>query len=138
MTKRAFTAIVLCLFLISFILPAFYVDGPEKTAWSNSVALFFLGWIGVLAGSFSCISWLANPLFIIAVILFLRTRKLATFISLLATLFAASFLLAHTIIVSEAPTYASITGYGAGYWLWLASMVFLFILTIVFSIRGTP
>ena len=27
------------------------------------------------------------------------------------------------MVVSEAPTYAKITGYAAGYWLWLASAI---------------
>lgn len=27
------------------------------------------------------------------------------------------------MIVSEAPTYAKITGYSAGYWLWLSSAI---------------
>ena len=33
----------------------------------------------------------------------------------------AGVLFRHTIIASEAPTYAKIIGYGAGYWLWLTS-----------------
>jgi len=32
-----------------------------------------------------------------------------------------AFLFRHTIVASEAPTYAKIIGYGVGYWLWLTS-----------------
>jgi hypothetical protein len=42
-----------------------------------------------------------------------------------------SFLRIETIPVNEAPTYAKITGYGLGYWLWLASAVVLFAASIV-------
>ena len=35
--------------------------------------------------------------------------------------FMLALLFRRTIIASEAPTYAKIIGYGAGYWLWLTS-----------------
>lgn len=138
MTKHIFVAIAICLFLTSFTQPAFYIDTPEKDAWSSPIAIFFMGWMGLVAGSFSCIAWLANPLFIIAVILFLRNRKVAVLICLLAILFAASFLLVHTIIVSEAPTYARITNYKAGYWLWFGSMGMLLAVMLILPVRGAP
>ena len=125
MTKRIFVAIAICLLLVSFTQPAFYIDSPEKDAWSNSFFLFFLGWISLFAGDVSFLIWLANPCFIIAVILFLRNKKAAPLFSLLAVLCAAAFLVTHTIIVSEAPKYARISSYNAGYWLWLGSMVVL-------------
>jgi hypothetical protein len=37
------------------------------------------------------------------------------------------FLLHTTILSSEAPTHSKITGYGSGYWLWVASGIFFFL-----------
>lgn len=125
MIKRVFAAIAICLFLASFTQPAFYIDMPEKDAWSNPFGLFFLGWVSLFAGDLTFLIWLANPLFIIAMILFLRNKKKAPLFGLLAVLCAADFLLMHTIVVSEQPAYARITVYKAGYWLWLGSMVVL-------------
>jgi hypothetical protein len=39
----------------------------------------------------------------------------------------AAFLFRQTIVASEAPTYAKITGYAAGYWLWLTSAVLVIV-----------
>jgi len=125
MNKRIFVAVAICLFLASFTQPAFYIDMPEKDAWSDSFGLFFLGWMSLFAGDLTFIIWLANPFFIIAVILFLKNKKKAPLFGLLAVACAAIFLLRHTIIVSEAPRYARITVRKAGYWLWLGSMVSL-------------
>ena len=135
MTKRIFVAIALCLFLASFTQPAFYIDMPEKDAWSDPFGLFFLGWMGLFAGSITFIIWLANPFFIIAVILFLRNKKKAFLFSLLAALCAAGFLLMHTIIVSEQPAYARITVYKAGYWLWLSGMAVLLLGSFIHWLR---
>ena len=38
-------------------------------------------------------------------------------------LLIVAFLFRQTIVASEAPTYAKITGYAAGYWLWLSSTI---------------
>jgi hypothetical protein len=59
-------------------------------------------------------------------------------ICLLAFLFAASFLLAHTIIKDEAGNYARITQYNAGYWLWLGSIGMLLVTTLIWSPRRLP
>jgi hypothetical protein len=92
--------------------------------------------MGIFCGSLACFSWLANPLFFIAVILLLRSRKAAALICLLAFLFAASFLLAHTIIKDEAGNYARITQYKAGYWIWLCSIGMLLVTTLIWSPWG--
>jgi hypothetical protein len=128
MTKRIFVAIAICVFFASFFLPAYTNDGSND---AEPIAIFLTGWMGIFCGSLACIAWLANPLFFIALILFLRNRKAAALICLLAFLFAASFLLAHTIIKDEAGNYARITQYKAGYWLWLGSIGMLLVTTII-------
>jgi len=125
MNNRIYLGIAICLFLVSFTLPAFYIDGPEKDAWSSPIALFLLGWLGLGLGYFSCISWLANPLFILAVLLFLRNKKIAVLPAVLAIACAVSFLFAHTIPLGESGNEAKIEEYKAGYWLWLTSIILL-------------
>ena len=136
MTKRIFVAIAICVFFASFFQPA-YTDGGSDEA-AEPIAIFLSGWMGIFSGSLACVAWLANPLFFIAVILFLRNRKAAALICLLAFFFAASFLLAHTIITDEAGNYARITQYKAGYWLWLGSIGMLLITMLIWRPRGTP
>ena len=41
--------------------------------------------------------------------------------SIVANGLMLSFLLTNKVMVSEAPTYADVAGYGLGYWLWLSS-----------------
>jgi hypothetical protein len=50
-------------------------------------------------------------------------HKIALPLALIAIGLIAAFLFRQAMIVSEAPTYAKITGYSAGYWLWLSSAI---------------
>jgi hypothetical protein len=54
---------------------------------------------------------------------FAGKNKIALPLALLATGLISAFLFRHTIVASEAPTYAKITGHAAGYWLWLSSSI---------------
>jgi len=137
LNKHICVGIAICLFLASFTQPAFYVDGPEKDAWSSPIAIVTAGWLGLMSGFFSCIAWLANPLFIFGVILFLRNKKIAVFVGLLAILCAGSFLWARTIPLGESGMEATITEYKAGYWIWLASIVFLEVIMLIGPRQGT-
>ncbi len=77
-----------------------------------------MGWLGVFAGYFS---WLANPLYFIALIS--NKRKLLSYsTSFIAFLLALSFLIKEKLVVSEAPTYESIVAYGPGYFLWVLAI----------------
>jgi hypothetical protein len=111
------------LFLASLTQDAYYLAGDNPEAWAASWGLLLIGWMGVYFGVFA---WLANPLLLLSWMLFLRRKFGAAFVgSAAALLFALSFLLHSTIVASEAPTYEPVTGYGLGYWLWLASMLIM-------------
>jgi len=136
MIKRILVAIVFCIFFASFFLPAYAV--AESAEAAEPIAIFLSGWLGLFSGSTACVAWLANPLFFVAAILFLRNRRRATVVGLLAFLFAASFLFARSIINDEAGHYAKITGYKAGYWLWLGSIgILLCTIAIWSAIKST-
>ena len=111
------------LFVASLTQDAYYLAGDNPESWSASWVLLLMGWMGVFYG---VITWLANPLLVLSWILCLRGElRAAVIVSAAAVLLALSFLLHSTIVTSEAPTYEAVAGYGAGYWLWLASMLIM-------------
>jgi len=120
---RAILAASLVLFLLCLTQDGFVVDGDNPRAWSQAGYLLLLGWLGLLAG---IVAWLANPLLIAAWIAFaLRSHRAALALGIAALLCALSFLAVDTVMVSEAPSFAKVTGLGLGYWLWIASMAVL-------------
>ena len=111
------------LFVASLTQDAYYLAGDNSGASAASWLLLLIGWMGLFYG---IVAWVANPLLVISWMLCLRDELRAAFIvSAAALLVALSFLLHSTIVASEAPTYEAVTGYGPGYWLWLASMLIM-------------
>ena len=111
------------LFLLSLTQDGYYIDGTDPRAWAPAWGLLLFGWLGLFSGVFA---WVANPLLVIGWILFIRRRyRAGLWTAIAALLLMLSFLLHTTILSSEAPTYSKITGYGPGYWLWVASGVSL-------------
>ena len=111
------------LFLASLTQDAYYLAGDDPESSSASWLLLLVGWMGLFYGVFA---WVANPLLVLSWILCLMGElRAASIVSAAAVLFALSFLLHSTIVASEAPTYKAVTGYGVGYWLWLASMLIM-------------
>ncbi|KUY26076.1 hypothetical protein [Elizabethkingia ursingii] len=98
-----------------------------------SIACLLLGWAEVFEGG---IAWLANPLLFISwFLLLIKQPKISTFF------LSLSYLSANTITVNEGGGKAAITSYGLGYYLWLASSIFLFIgslWTIISNRRAAP
>jgi hypothetical protein len=123
LSPKYLLSVSVLLFAVSLTQFAFYVN--TKDAWSDRAFFpFLIGWLGVIDGEFS---WFANPLLVVSwVAASLGKKTLALASVICAICFAASFMLRDHLIASEAPTYAKITGYGPGYWLWLASMALSF------------
>jgi hypothetical protein len=64
--------------------------------------------------------WLANPMLLAAwVFFFAGKNKIALLLGIVASAFMVAFLFRHTVVAGE--YHYKIIGYGAGYWLWLAS-----------------
>jgi hypothetical protein len=57
------------------------------------------------------------------VLFWLRRYWIALALGVAALFCALSVLNVDTVVVSEAPSFAKVTGYGFGYWLWISSMV---------------
>jgi hypothetical protein len=116
---KIITLLSVIIFAVSLTQNCFYTEvhipKPPPPGWY----LLLIGLIGVFAGYFE---WLANPLLLAAwVFSFAGKNKIVLLLGVLASVFMVGFLFRHSMIASEAPTYEKIVGYGAGYWLWLAS-----------------
>jgi len=115
----------IALFALCLANDGYYIEGPDPRAWAPAWGLLLFGWIGLFSGT---IAWLANPALLTAWVMFYfgRYRRSAAF-ALIAAALMVSFLFAKTVVSSEAPTYSKVTGYGLGYWLWVASAFVLLI-----------
>jgi hypothetical protein len=122
---KIITIVSIIVFAASLTQNSYYIAAENPKAWSPAFYSLLLGPIGLFAGVFE---WLGNPVLLAAwVFSFARKNKIALVLGILASGLMLAFLFRHTIIASEAPTYARIIGYGAGYWLWLTSGVLVII-----------
>jgi hypothetical protein len=116
---RIITLFSIIVFVASLTQNGYYIAGESPKAWSPAFYSLLLGPIALFAGVFE---WLGNPVLLAAwVFSFAGKNKIALLLGIGASALMLAFLFRHTIIVSEAPTYAKIIGYGPGYWLWLTS-----------------
>lgn len=106
--------------LLLFILSLTQKCYCTTTDCTHSIAALIMGFFGLVTGG-ATITWLANPLLLIAWISLSNRPKLSLIVSALAFIFSISFLFFSKIIVNEAGHYLEITQYKLGYWLWLLS-----------------
>ena len=118
---KIITIVSIIVFAASLTQNSYYIAGENPKAWSPAFYSLLLGPIGLFDGIFE---WLANPVLAAAWVFSLAGKnKSALLLGSLASALMLAFLFRQTIIASEAPTYAKIIGYGAGYWLWVTSGV---------------
>lgn len=125
--KKSNLILLICLILYISSLPftAVYAKGHEM----SGLACALLGWAEMDGGG---IAWLANPLlFIGAFLLLLKQIKISAVLSLIAFGLTFCYLSVGEITVNEAGHKFPITGYGPGYFLWVASCFSLLIGTII-------
>ena len=133
-----FVVISFTLFVASLTQDGFYIAGDNPRAWSSCFGLLLVGWMAVLDGVWA---WLANPALALTWLLMCirRTRVIALGFGFAALGLALSFLRHPQILSDEGGGHSRITGYGVGYWLWIASITMTVggcLAAIVFS-RGT-
>ncbi|MDM1557171.1 hypothetical protein PYS58_18065 [Chryseobacterium indologenes] len=115
--KKSNLILLICLILYLASLPftAVYAKGHEM----SGLACALLGWAEMDGGG---IAWMANPfLFIGAFFLLLKQIKISAILSLIAFGLTFCYLSVSEITVNEAGHKFPITGYGPGYFLWIAS-----------------
>jgi|SRR6218665_1215778 len=96
----------------------------EKTL--SSLSVFLTGAIVVLGGGIAeWLTWMANPLSLITLILVFCRKKAAVYFAYAALVPAFLFLFWKELLISENGRMAEITSHNAGYFLWLASICVL-------------
>ena len=114
------TIVFSLLLLAAAITQKAFDQGSARSA-ADGGALFFMGWLGPWYGGAGW-CWLANPALLASLYCMKHKPHAALACSVLALVLAAAFRLFTRIVADEAGNYAPITGYRAGYWLWLAGM----------------
>jgi hypothetical protein len=128
--------ISLALFILSFAFPALtYLDyDGKKTAWSFQ--LFITGAFVILGGGLpEWLTWLANPLYLISIVLLFKRKRSSIKTSIAAALIAFSFFFWKDILISESGSTAIISSFKPGYYLWLGSMILLSARTVIYFKR---
>ena len=127
------SVISIAILICSFTQPAFYIDRQgSQDAWSNSLFLFFLGWLFLLGGGLiPTLIWLANPIYFLSLALSLKGKKIGIYLSLVSVILAIIFSLLESIITSESGAHSKIVSLELGYKLWLTSFLVLAFGTII-------
>ncbi len=112
--------------LLSFIFSLTQICFCTTVNCSDSIEILIIGFFGLITGG-ACITWLANPLLLIAWIYLKKRPKQSIIFSGLAFIFSISFLFFDKILANEAGHYLEITQYRLGYWLWLFSSLIMLI-----------
>lgn len=131
--SRIFALISFWLFIQCLFNDGFYIATDNPRAWAPGWGLLLFGWSQFLFG-ISGVSWFANPLLGAAWLTYMLNKNVASFcFSISALTLMVSFLFVKTIVVDEMGSYAQITDYGLGYWLWTSS-AFTVLMANIFEI----
>lgn len=111
--------ISIALFLACLFFPAFYTtEGVEEAIAWNSLLVLIFGWLGVFIGIFY---WYANIFYLFALIK-IKDLHMSSSLGFVAFGLGLLFLTQEEILANESGDMTSITGYGWGYILWIASL----------------
>jgi hypothetical protein len=124
MIKHLASAPVALLFLgMSVFVYAMSLFPQAVPGWPGWSAVL-LGWLTLLSFCPGNLTWVANPLVLIAWLsIFYGARSRGLLFSMLALGVAASFLLCNRVVNNEGGVPAPIKERCIGYWLWLSSMI---------------
>ncbi|WP_156778000.1 hypothetical protein [Chlorobium ferrooxidans] len=107
------------LYSVSLSQDSIYLEGGQQN--TSGLFLLLFGWIGLLIGYYA---WIANPLLLVSWLSFLfNSYSIGSMASIGSVVFMFSFLMINTMPSIETSIKYQITGYGPGYWLWVASAV---------------
>jgi len=114
------------IFLASLTQTALTYNDHEGLKTHSALSLLFMGAFAILGGGLlEWLIWLANPLYLLALILLLRPNKTSRNVSMMATMLALSFVTWQRILASESGSTAAIKSLNTGYWLWMMSLMTL-------------
>ncbi len=113
--------IISIVFFLAALSQKVYCSDGDCGYLGGGLAALISGIFGVLAGG-ACLTWFANPIILVSWITS-QKPKISIIFSLLALIIGISFSFFDEIIINEAGHYGEITGYRAGYYLWVLSFM---------------
>ncbi len=125
---KSILIISILIFAVSLTQKTYCLDG---LCGYRGISDLLIGWLGVWYGKIGSTAWLANPFLLTAWIFLMRKPKLALLFSILSFGFAFHFYFQDSMIKNEAGHIGKITAYKTGYWLWLASIIMIFIGSVI-------
>ncbi len=120
--------VIFCLIIFAISLPqlALRVNDYNGPADMHSYELFLVGGIAFLGGGIiETLIWIANPLSLIAIIIFFKSNEICKVFSISALIFSLIYLFWGKILVAENGRLADIEKLCLGYWLWITSIMIL-------------
>lgn len=136
--------IVLVFFGISLTQDAFVVESDINNKNNPSLIVFLFGSIALLVGAFfEWLIWLANPISLVSIILFLyyeKKLKRAIMFNVLALLLSCSFFFWKEVLISENGATSKIISLECGYYIWVFSILLLLIFQLFqyFNLKSIP
>ena len=125
--------ISLTVFIVSLTQTALTYNDFDGQKMHSSISLLFMGGLAILGGGLlEWFIWLANPLYILALIFFFKSNKTSKKFSITATILALSFTTWKEVLAAENGRTATIESLNLGYWLWVLSLTILSIGTVYY------
>jgi hypothetical protein len=117
MTRYIVIMLSIVVYGFALFTPTIVFDQPDD--YYVGIYCLVLGWVGM-----TIIPWLANPIFFACLIcLWLKSCRIALILGSVAIVLASCTLLYRQMMHDEAGNMRSVTGYGPGFYLWLASFI---------------
>lgn len=110
--------------------------GCPKMVLLDGLWTTVFGWLGAFFIGGIYLVWIANPLFIIGLIVNKKSPTWSLILSLAALAISLIFLGGGKILLNEAGHYGYITKLHIGYWLWVLSMSLLVSASIISIIKN--
>lgn len=131
--KTRISLISIIIFIISLTQNALTYNDFDGQKIHSSISLLFMGGLAILGGGLmEWFIWLANPLYVLALIFLFNDNKISAVVSIIATFLALSFTTWNEILVAENGRTATIERLNLGYWLWVLSLTILSIGSIYY------
>lgn len=125
-TRIGIIAISVLLFIASLSQDAIVYNDFDGQKTHASFPLLIMGGLAILGGGLlEWLVWLANPMYLLSIVLFIQNKGNALILSILSTLVGLSFLNWNEILASESGKTAEIESLELGYWLWISSLAAL-------------
>lgn len=116
--------ISLVLFITSFTQDSFTINDYDGVKSFSGIESLVMGALAILGGGFlEWIIWLANPLYLLSIFLWIKKYRKANIVSLIASILALSFFFWKSILAAENGRIATITSKEVGYYIWLAAIL---------------